>query len=91
MITVFGVRTKIIYFINIYKFCKNGSMFTGFLIQTKVQKDRQLKMSRGSTIYNNIIRKTRPFQQQQQKKIIYRSWSTHSKVMAEQRFKKILM
>ena len=89
MITVFNIRTKIIYFKNICKFCENGLIFTWFLAQTNVQADRQkyFKLSHGKTITNSITMKTRLFQQ----KIIYGNWSTRSKVMAEQKFKNNFM
>ena len=85
MIAVFNGRTKIIYFLNIFKFCDNGSILTWFLAETDRQKN--IKLSNGNTNNSCIIMKTRPFQQKQ----IYENWSTHWKIMASKRLKKILM
>ena len=82
MIRIFKVRTKIIYFKNIYKFCDNGSIFIWFLAQTKIQTDREtiFKLSH----YNSINNSIKTFSMKKK----YGNRSTHSNVMAEQRLKK---
>ena len=65
MITVLSVRTKITYFISIYKFCENGSIFNSFLAQINVQiaslTDKQTLNSHKATQLT-ITMKRRPFQ-----------------------------
>ena len=85
MIAVFSVRTKIIYFLNIFKFCDNGLVLTWFLAKTDRQKN--IKLSDGNTNNSSIIIKTRPFQQKQ----IYEIWITHWKILASKRLKMFLM
>ena len=85
MIAVFNIRTKIILFLNIFKFCDNGSILTWFLSES--DREKNIKLSDGNTNNNSIIIKTRFFQQNR----IYENLSTYWKIMASIRLKKILM
>ena len=85
MIALFSVRTKIICYLNIFKFCDNGSILTWISARTDRQKN--IKLSDGNTNDSSIIIKKRPFEQKQ----IYGKWSTHWKMLPLKRLKKILM
>ena len=82
MITVFNLKTKIIYFLNILKFCDNELIFTWFLAETDRQKN--IKLSDGNTSNSNIIIKATLFQQKQ----IYVNWRTHWKKNDWEKIKK---
>ena len=58
-----------------------------YLIFSQDRKTKKIKLSDGHTNNSNIIIKATPFQQKQ----ISGNWSTHWKITAEKRLKKILM
>ena len=86
MITIFKVRTKINYFKNVYKFYDNESIFT-FLAQTNAQIDRQTLNCRTLTRLTIVASWIRDLLSNNNKNKC-RNLSTHSKVMAEKRYKK---
>ena len=64
MVRILGVRTKVICFKNINKFCDNGSIFAWFLGPNKCRNSRtNFKLSHNNILNNGTIMRTKPFRE----------------------------